>query len=99
MKTTSVTVQSPASIANLVCGFDVLGMCLQEPYDEITVKLITERKVIIHNDSSFDLPLEQELNTAGMPLLEMLKILDENIGFEDSIKKSVRPGSGLGSSA
>ena len=32
----SITIKSPASIANLVCGFDIIGLALEEPYD-ITV--------------------------------------------------------------
>ena len=28
-----ITVHAPATVANMVCGFDVLGLCLAEPYD------------------------------------------------------------------
>jgi hypothetical protein len=28
-----VTVQSPATVANMVCGFDVLGFAVEAPYD------------------------------------------------------------------
>ena len=38
---------APATVANLVCGFDVLGMCLNEPYDIMEVKLLDEREVIV----------------------------------------------------
>ncbi len=34
-----VQVLAPATVANLVCGFDVLGMALQQPQDVMTVRL------------------------------------------------------------
>ena len=30
-----IKIKSPATIANLSCGFDVLGLCLEAPFDEI----------------------------------------------------------------
>jgi homoserine kinase len=95
----SVKIKSPATVANLVCGFDVLGMCLHEPYDEMEVKLINEKKVIIQSADGYPLPSDPAQNTAGAPLIEMLKSVDEEIGFEVLIKKNIKPGSGLGSSA
>jgi homoserine kinase len=93
-----IKIKAPATIANLVCGFDILGMCLQEPYDIMEVSLLNEKKIIIHNEGC-NLPTEPHLNTAGAPLLEMLNEVDENIGFEIKIQKNIKPGSGLGSSA
>lgn len=94
-----IKIKSPATVANLVCGFDVLGMCLHEPYDEMEIKLITEKKIIIHSADGYPLPSDPQQNTAGAPLIEMLKTIDEEIGFEVLIKKNIKPGSGLGSSA
>lgn len=94
-----VKLKAPASIANLVCGFDVLGLCLQEPFDVMEVKLLNEKKVIIHNEGNTQLPTEPHLNTAGAPLLEMMAEVDGSIGFEVTIQKAIKPGSGLGSSA
>ena len=95
----SIKIKSPATVANLVCGFDVLGMCLHEPNDEMEVKLITGKKIIIHSADGYPLPSDPQQNTAGAPLIEILKTLDDNIGFEVCIKKNIKPGSGLGSSA
>jgi homoserine kinase len=95
----SVKIKSPATVANLVCGFDVLGMCLHEPYDEMEIKLINEKKIIIHSTDGYQLPTDPQLNTAGAPLIEILKTIDDEIGFEVIIKKNIKPGSGLGSSA
>ena len=38
----NVTVQCPATVANLVCGFDILGMALQAPFDLMEVRLLDE---------------------------------------------------------
>src|SRR3954451_21854645 len=94
-----VKVFSPATVANLVCGFDVLGLCLQEPYDIMDVSLLDEPKVIVRSADGYPLPEDPTQNTAGAPLIEMLKEVDGNIGFEVLIHKRIKPGSGIGSSA
>lgn len=94
-----VTVHAPGTVANMVCGFDVLGMCLTEPYDVMKVRLIEEKKVTIISKDGYLLPADPAQNTAGAPLIEMLKEIDNNIGFEVTIQKNIKPGSGLGSSA
>ena len=40
-----VKIKAPATIANLVCGFDILGLCLMEPYDIMELRLLKEKKV------------------------------------------------------
>ena len=95
-----ITVHAPATVANLVCGFDVLGLCLTAPYDIMRVRLLDRREVLISTtDPQFNLPSDPALNTAGAPLLEMLQELDQSIGFEVMIDKQIKPGSGIGSSA
>ena len=94
-----ITVNAPGTIANLVCGFDILGLCLQEPHDVMEVKLLEEKKVIIESLDGYPLPLDPKLNTAGAPLLEMLAELDVPLGFHVTIRKHIKPGSGIGSSA
>jgi len=95
----SVKVSAPGTVANLVCGFDVLGLCLDAPCDEMTVSLLSEKKVVIKSADGYNLPTDPALNTAGAPLLEMLQELDADFGFEVLIKKNIKPGSGIGSSA
>lgn len=94
-----ITVHAPATVANLVCGFDVLGLCLHEPYDVMDVKLLHEKKIIVKSADGYPLPEDPAQNTAGAPLLEMINELDEAIGFEVLIHKNIKPGSGIGSSA
>lgn len=94
-----VTVQCPATVANLVCGFDILGMALNKPYDLMEVRLLNEPGIIITSKDGFPLPADPAQNTAGAPLLAMLEELDQPIGFEVIINKQIKPGSGVGSSA
>lgn len=95
----SIKVQAPATVANLVCGFDVLGLCLHEPCDEMEVRLLEEPVIKIVTSDGYPLPSDPQRNTAGAPLVEMLKELNQPIGFEVLIHKNIKPGSGIGSSA
>ena len=95
----SVKVHSPGTVANLVCGFDILGLALNEPYDIMDVKLLNEPKVVIHNKDDFNLPTEPERNVAGVVLLSIIEKMNNTIGFEVEIEKHIKPGSGIGSSA
>jgi homoserine kinase len=95
----TIKVLSPGTVANLVCGFDVLGLCLHEPCDMMEVKLLDEKKIIIQSADGYPLPLDPAQNTAGAPLIEMISELDQQVGFEVIIHKNIKPGSGIGSSA
>ena len=97
MKT--IKVKAPATVANLVCGFDVLGLCTKLPYDIMEVSLRNDRIVCIKSADGYPLPTDPALNTAGAPLLEMIKELGQDIGFDVTIQKNIKPGSGIGSSA
>lgn len=94
-----VKIHSPATIANIVCGFDVLGMALHDPYDVMELSISREPGVRIKHLDGFNLPERAEQNVAGVALLEMMKELDPGIGFDLEINKLIKPGSGLGSSA
>lgn len=94
-----VTVHAPGTVANMVCGFDILGMCLNEPFDIMHVKLLEEKKITIISKDGYRLPTDPAQNTAGAPLIEMLHEIEANIGFEVTIEKNIKPGSGIGSSA
>lgn len=94
-----VTVKSPGTVANLVCGFDILGLALSEPYDVMELTLLDEPKVIIRNRDEFNLPTDPEKNVAGVVLLSVMERMNNTIGFEVVIEKHIKPGSGIGSSA
>jgi homoserine kinase len=94
-----ITIKAPATVANLVCGFDILGLCVNEPYDIMEVELLPEKKILITSSDGYPLPTDPNENTAGAPLVEMLKEIDEELGFSVTIHKHIKPGSGVGSSA
>ncbi len=94
-----VSVHAPATVANMVCGFDVLGFAVNEPYDEMHIRFVDTPGVTIINLDEYHLPTQPELNVAGAALLAMLEEITEPVGFELSICKHIKPGSGVGSSA
>jgi homoserine kinase len=95
----SIKVQSPATVANLVCGFDILGLCLENPCDEFTVSISNEVGVTIENIDDYNLPTDPTKNVSGIALLAMLKELKDVKGFHLISNKIIKPGSGIGSSA
>lgn len=97
--TNKVTAYAPATVANLVCGFDVLGMALNQPQDIMTLSRREEPGLSIRHDDEYKLPTEPEKNVAGAALLALMEELPDKIGFDLTIKKCIKPGSGLGSSA
>jgi len=90
---------SPATIANVSCGFDVLGLALDTVGDEMTIKKVAKKGVTITKIIGQDLPLETHKNVAGVAALALLAETDSEFGFEIEIDKRIKPGSGIGSSA
>jgi len=95
----SITVKSPSTVANLVCGFDILGLCLDNPSDEFTVLLSDKKGVTIENFDDYNLPTDATQNVSGVALLKMLELEKDIKGFHLISKKVIKPGSGIGSSA
>lgn len=95
----NVKVHCPATVANLVCGFDILGLALNEPYDVMEVRRLDTPEVIIRNRDDFNLPTAPEKNVAGVVFLAAMEKVRHAVGFEVTIEKHIRPGSGIGSSA
>jgi homoserine kinase len=89
----------PATIANVSCGFDVLGLCLDSTGDEMTIRKSAEKGIRITEIIGADLPLETEKNVAGVAALSLIESLQPDCGFEISITKKIKAGSGIGSSA
>lgn len=95
----TIKVFAPATIANIVCGFDVLGMALNDPRDVMEITFSSAPGIRIEHHDIYNLPTIPEQNVAGVALLELMKELDTGLGFDVVIKKHIKPGSGLGSSA
>ncbi len=94
-----VKILAPATVANLVCGFDVLGMALNDPQDEMTLSLSDEPGIRIHHTDEFNLSESPSENVAGAALFALMQEYNKPLGFDLNIHKSIKPGSGLGSSA
>jgi homoserine kinase len=89
----------PATIANLSCGFDVLGLCLTTAGDEMIIRKSDKKGIRITKIVGANLPLETENNVAGVAALAMLEEVETEFGFEIEIYKNIKAGSGIGSSA
>ncbi|ASK30555.1 homoserine kinase [Chryseobacterium sp. T16E-39] len=95
----NIKIKIPATVANIVCGFDILGMAINEPYDEMEIRLSETPDIIIRHTDEFRLPEEAAKNVAGIVLIKIQEHLNLKNGFEVIIHKHIKPGSGLGSSA
>lgn len=94
-----VRIFCPATIANLSCGFDVLGLCLENVGDEMVVRKAIKKGVKITKITGADLPIDAKKNVAGVAALALLAALNPDYGFEIEIHKKIKAGSGIGSSA
>lgn len=88
-----------ATIANVSCGFDVLGLALDNVGDEMVIRKVAKKGVTITKIVGQTLPLETHKNVAGVAALALLAKVDTEFGFEIEIYKNIKPGSGIGSSA
>jgi len=94
-----IKIFSPATVANVSCGFDVLGFCLDSVGDDMVIRKTEKKGIYITKIEGFDLPYEADLNVAGVSALAMYEAIDVDFGFEIEIYKNIKPGSGIGSSA
>ena len=96
-----VAAYAPATVSNVACGFDIMGFALDQPGDKVTVRFTRGRNVTIRSITGCTsaLPFEAAKNTAGAPVIEMLKHCGIRQGVEIEIRKGLPAGTGIGSSA
>ena len=97
----SIRAFAPATVANVACGFDVLGFAVESPGDEVTITLNDSGKVTIKSikgDGGL-LPLDADKNTVSLVIQEYLKKIDSKQGVEIELNKLLPLKSGMGSSA
>ncbi|HAF78679.1 MAG TPA: homoserine kinase [Maribacter sp.] len=99
MATNEIKVFCPATVANVSCGFDVLGVALDSVGDEMVVRKVPQKGIKITQLTGQDLPKETLNNVAGVAGNAFLLASDYDGGFEIEIDKKIKPGSGIGSSA
>tara|TARA_B110000459_G_C16586931_1_gene484146 strand:- start:506 stop:1429 length:924 start_codon:yes stop_codon:yes gene_type:complete len=90
---------SPATVANVSCGFDVLGFCLEAVGDEMIIRKTINKGVKITKIEGYDLPFEVNKNVAGVSAMALYEAANPECGFEIEIYKNIKPGSGVGSSS
>ena len=92
---------APATVANVSCGFDVLGFAVDSPGDEVTMFLTDDPGIVITKITGDQgrLPLEAERNTAGVAVQAFLSAINSAQGVSMQIDKYLPLGSGMGSSA
>ena len=98
-----VRVFAPATVANMICGFDILGFAVDKPGDEVYMQRVEESGVRIRSIQGDDgrLPLDPDKNTVSACVKMLLSYLglEEEIGVEIDLIKHMPIGSGLGSSS
>lgn len=98
----SIKVFAPATVANVVCGFDVLGFAVNQPGDEVEMRVTKSPGVRIKKITGDEglLPLDAEKNTVSASVQHYLKSMDRlDVGVEIILHKKMPIGSGLGSSS
>ena len=72
-----IKIKAPATVANMVCGFDILGFAVNNPYDEMEMRLVHlaagQSSITIINMDDYNLPTDPEKNVAGAALLAMIE--------------------------
>src|SRR5690606_41415496 len=96
-----VRVFAPATVANMICGFDILGFAVDYPGDEVHMYRVPEPGVRIRSIRGDDgrLPLDADRNTVSA----CVKALREHLGLQGAVGvgrgriRQMAVGSGLGS--
>ena len=86
-------------MANLSCGFDALGLAVDYISDEVTAERTAEKGAKIISIEGAELPKDSDKNVLTVAANALLTKINADFGISFHIKKCVRPGSGLGSSA
>ncbi len=94
-----IKVFSPATVANVSCGYDAMGFALETLGDDMIFTKTKSKDVVICKIEGANLPYETHKNAAGVVAQMMLRDSKANFGLDIQIFKNFKPGSGLGSSA
>ncbi len=96
-----IKVFAPATVANVACGFDVLGFAIDRPGDELELEITADKdvKILEITGDNGILPRDPEKNSAAVGIIEFLKKMNADVGCAIKIHKKMPSGSGLGSSA
>jgi homoserine kinase len=100
-KMESIQVFAPATVANVACGFDIFGLAVDNPGDEVVLRKRNDNKLVITQITGDEgkLTLDPERNTVSVPILCFLEKIESKQGFDIELHKKMPLGSGLGSSS
>lgn len=88
-----IKIKAPATVANMVCGFDILGFAVNNPYDEMEMCLVARNPtsadsastntitsaIKIINLDAYNLPTDPEKNVAGAALIALIEAYEEQV--------------------
>lgn len=97
----SVKVSAPGTIANIVCGYDVMGLALNAPFDEVEIALNDSGVVSLRitGDGGL-LPTDVDKNVASAIVKFFLdKTGQSHLGADVVLHKHMPLNSGMGSSS
>ena len=97
-----IKVFAPATVANVACGYDVMGFAMQDIGDTLIIKKTASKKLEIENGVGCEkLSSDPKINVIGAAVYSLLATYGKEIdfGFKFEVSKNIKPGSGLGSSA
>ena len=90
---------APATVANMGCGFDIMGMTLNGVGDVVSVEVSEGDELIINNVSGVELPDNIEKNVITPAVRALMAAAGMKRKIEVTVEKKILPGSGIGSSA
>ncbi len=90
---------APATVANMGCGFDIMGMTLGGVGDVVSVEVSDGDGLVINNVSGVELPDDIEKNVITPAVRALMSAFGEKRRLLFTIEKKIFPGSGIGSSA
>lgn len=95
-----IEVFAPGTVANLGCGFDVMGLTLDGVGDRMRIGVEPGADgLAISNRSGKELPARMEDNVITPAVTAMLEAYGRPVRVEITILEKIAPGSGIGSSA
>ena len=94
-----VRVFAPASIANLGCGFDIMGIALDEVGDILEMTASEGDGITITNLTDVPLPDDIEDNVITPVIRKFLEMIGQKAQIDVKVCQKIYPGSGIGSSA
>jgi homoserine kinase len=96
-----IRASAPATVANVCCGFDILGFAVEAPSDEVVLTLDDSSEVTIAHieGDGGRLPRAADRNTASVAIRSYLRAIGESPGVAITLTKHLPLGSGMGSSA